>query len=219
MNQQPPTRDRIVTEAIRLFAERGYRGTTVGDIEEAAGLAPRSGGFYKHFPSKEAVLQDGIARHVRELEEMRPVLDLLPLGDLRAELTLIARWALHELGAEMPLMRVVQKDGDQFPELVAQVKERIVDAGHREASQVIGRLLADVGAAPLDAEAVGSVALGSLVAYKLEERMFGAAGAGLSEDRLVDAWVEVWMTIAEASAARAGTTVEAAVAARGSYNQ
>jgi AcrR family transcriptional regulator len=47
------TRERIVTEAMRLFAERGYRGTTVWDIEEAAGLAPRAGGLYKHFRSKQ----------------------------------------------------------------------------------------------------------------------------------------------------------------------
>src|SRR2546421_9024600 len=37
------TRARILDAAMALFAERGYQGTTVGDIEQAAGLAPRSG--------------------------------------------------------------------------------------------------------------------------------------------------------------------------------
>src|SRR5947209_7757695 len=46
------TRDRLVVEAMRLFAERGFRATTVGDIEAAAGLVPRSGGLYKHFAPK-----------------------------------------------------------------------------------------------------------------------------------------------------------------------
>jgi AcrR family transcriptional regulator len=193
------TRDRIVTEAIRLFAERGFRGTTVGEIERAAGLVPRSGGLYKHFRSKEEVLEAAIERHVSELEEMRPVLDMLPLGDLRAELTLIARWALHELGAEQPLMRVVQKDGDRFPELVAQVKERIIDPGHREASRLIGRMMTGLDAEPRDAEAIGSVALGSLVAFRIEETMFGSAGGDVSEERLIEAWVEVWVTVAEAA--------------------
>jgi AcrR family transcriptional regulator len=215
MAHEQSTRERIVTEAIRLFAERGYRGTTVGEIEAAAGLAPRSGGLYKHFRSKEEVLQAGIERHVSELEQMRPVLDMLPLGDLRAELRLIARWALNELSAEQPLMRVVQKDGDQFPELVAQVKERIIDPGHREAARLIGRMLTEVGAAPRDEEAIGSVALGALVAYKIEETMFGSAGIEVSEERLIDAWVEILMTVAEAAAAQAGTTVAEAVAARG----
>ena len=47
------TRERIVTQAIRLFARHGFSGTTVGDIEQAAGLAPRAGGLYKHFRSKD----------------------------------------------------------------------------------------------------------------------------------------------------------------------
>jgi AcrR family transcriptional regulator len=202
MAQERSTRERIVDEAIELFAERGYRGTTVGEIEAAAGLAPRSGGLYKHFRSKEEVLQAVIERHVSELEQMRPVLDMLPLGDLRSELTLIARWALNELGAEQPLMRVVQKDGNQFPELVAEVKARIIDPGHREAARLIGRMLTELGAAPADEEAIGSVALGSLVAYKVEQSMFGSPGGDVSEERLIAAWVDVWMTVAEAAAAK-----------------
>jgi AcrR family transcriptional regulator len=207
MADEQSTRNRIVTEAIGLFAERGYRGTTVGEIEQAAGLAPRSGGLYKHFRSKEEVLEAVIERHVSELEQMRPVLEMLPLGDLRAELTLIARWALNELGAEQLLMRVVQKDGNQFPELVAEVKERIIDPGHREAARLIGRMLTELGAAPADEEAIGSVALGSLVAYKVEQSMFGSPGGDVSEERLIDAWVDVWMTVAEAARAKSNLEV------------
>src|SRR3954462_10304657 len=97
-----------------LFAERGFRGTTVGDIEQAAGLAPRAGGLYKHFRSKEEVLEAGIGRHVEEIELIEPMIELLPLGDQRAELMLVGRWALGTLANEMPLMKVVQKDGDRF---------------------------------------------------------------------------------------------------------
>jgi len=38
-----------MTAAIELFAERGFDGTSVGEIERAAGLAPRSGALYQHF--------------------------------------------------------------------------------------------------------------------------------------------------------------------------
>ena len=51
---------------MRLFAAQGFRGTTVGEIEAAAGLAPRAGGLYKHFRSKEEVLEAGIDRHLAE---------------------------------------------------------------------------------------------------------------------------------------------------------
>ncbi|MEJ0098202.1 MAG: TetR family transcriptional regulator [Bauldia sp.] len=43
----------IVTAASRLFRERGIKATSVPDIMGAAGLT--HGGFYKHFPSKEAL--------------------------------------------------------------------------------------------------------------------------------------------------------------------
>ena len=195
LGKQPitPTRERIVTEAMRLFAERGFRGTTVGDIEEAAGLAPRAGGLYKHFRSKEEVLEAGIERQVSGIVLIEPALDALPLGDPRAELMTIGRWTLDELGSEMPLMKVVQKDGDRFPELVAKVRDRIIARGHRQGVAVVGRLFGHV----LDdrqVAALASVALGSLVGYRIEETMFGPRP--VSEDDYLAAWVDLLVTYA-----------------------
>ena len=179
---------------MRLFAERGFRGTTVGEIEEAVGLAPRSGGLYKHFRSKEEVLEAGIERHVAEIELIEPAIEMLPLGDLRAELTLVGRWGLSELANEMPLMKVVQKESDRFPELAAKVNERIISRGHRQGVAIIERL---TGGALDEREvsALVSVALGSLVGYRIEEAMFGPRPVG--EDEFLEAWVDVLMAYAE----------------------
>ncbi len=191
---------------MRLFAERGFLGTTVGDIEEAAGLAPRAGGLYKHFGSKEEVLEAGIERQVSGIDEIEPALATLPLGDPRAELMLIGRWTLDELGSEMPLMKVVQKDGDRFPELVAKVRDRIIARGHRQGVAVVGRLFGDV----LDERqvaALASVALGSLVGYRIEETMFGPRP--VSEDAYLEAWVDLLVTYAERKGiVQAATTSE-----------
>ena len=59
------TPDRIVDAGLRLFADKGFQGTTVGEIERQAGLTPRAGALYRHFPSKEAVLEAAFERHVR----------------------------------------------------------------------------------------------------------------------------------------------------------
>jgi AcrR family transcriptional regulator len=189
-----PTRERIVTEAMRLFAERGFRGTTVGDIEEAAGLAPRAGGLYKHFRSKEDVLEAGIERHVSEIDVIGPALQSLPLDDPRAELRVIGRWTLEELGNEMPLMKVVQKDGDRFPELVATVRERIIARGHRQGVTVMGRLFGELRD-ERQVAALAAVALGSLVGYRIEETMFGPRPVG--EDDYIEAWVDMLVSYAE----------------------
>jgi AcrR family transcriptional regulator len=196
MTSEPSTKDRIITEAIRLFAERGFRSTTVGDIEQAAGLAPRAGGLYKHFRSKEEVFEAAIERHVREIEAVRSGFEFTPLADPRAELTLIGRWALAELGAEQPLMKIVMRDGDQFPHLARLFKERIVDRGTKTAIDVMERVLGEAGLSPPNSAAIATVSLGSLVNYRLQETMFGVPPGGLSEDEYIEAWVEVWTTFA-----------------------
>ena len=48
MTEPGSTRQRLLDEGMRLFAERGFRATGVGDIEAAAGLQPRRGALYKH---------------------------------------------------------------------------------------------------------------------------------------------------------------------------
>src|SRR4029077_2091068 len=50
------TRQAIQKAALELFAERGYRETTINDIAERAEVAPRT--VTLHFPAKEELLLD-----------------------------------------------------------------------------------------------------------------------------------------------------------------
>src|SRR3712207_3778381 len=110
------TRDRLVSAAMRLFADHGYAGTTVGRIEAEAGLAPRSGALYQYFKGKRELLDAAVARHAESIEQMQGVTDLMPLGDLRAELTLLARWNLQDLRRRHDLYRFIRREGDRFPD-------------------------------------------------------------------------------------------------------
>jgi len=49
------TRDQLVTEATRLFAERGFDATSVEAVLDAAGVS--RGSLYHHFKSKEALFE------------------------------------------------------------------------------------------------------------------------------------------------------------------
>ena len=61
------TREAIVAEASRLFRARGVEGTSVADV---MGAAQRThGGFYRHFDTKDDLLQTALAAaftHMRE---------------------------------------------------------------------------------------------------------------------------------------------------------
>lgn len=50
------THERIVSAAARAIRRSGYNGTSVADIMKEAGLT--HGGFYFHFPSREAMLAE-----------------------------------------------------------------------------------------------------------------------------------------------------------------
>lgn len=53
------SRRRILKEASRLYREKGFDGVSVADIMQAAGMT--HGGFYRHFPSKEALIAEAMA--------------------------------------------------------------------------------------------------------------------------------------------------------------
>jgi TetR/AcrR family transcriptional regulator, transcriptional repressor for nem operon len=54
------THERIVETAARAIRRSGYDGTSVADIMKEAGLT--HGGFYAHFPSREAMLAEAADR-------------------------------------------------------------------------------------------------------------------------------------------------------------
>jgi len=190
-----PTRERILSVARRLFAERGYRGTSVGDIEAAAGLAPRAGGLYKHFPSKEALLRAVMAHDASVVDEFDARVGMLDLGDLRAEVTLVGRWGLAELRREHELTRIVMKEGERFPELAAAFRELIVRRGHRFATAWLEGRAARFDVRLEDPEALASVVTDALVGYTLQEVLFGPAPAGVDDERFLAAWVDATCTL------------------------
>ena len=60
-----PRREALVQIAAELFAERGYRATTVRHIGDAAGVL--SGSLYHHFDAKETILDELLSSYLEEL--------------------------------------------------------------------------------------------------------------------------------------------------------
>lgn len=58
-------RDELLAIAAKLFAERGFKNTTVRDIADAAGIL--SGSLYHHFDSKESMVDEILSTFQEEL--------------------------------------------------------------------------------------------------------------------------------------------------------
>ena len=59
-SRKEATHERIVEAAARAIRRSGYNGTGVADIMKDVGLT--HGGFYAHFPSREAMLAEAADR-------------------------------------------------------------------------------------------------------------------------------------------------------------
>jgi AcrR family transcriptional regulator len=181
-----------VDEAMHLFSEHGYATTSVAKIEAAAGLTAGAGGLYHHFKSKEAVLAAGIERHLARLDALRSIRRLLtPLGDLKAELTLIARYLLAELDNETELVRILISEARNRPELLATAVDQLVNSSlDGFASWIEERVERPVSGAT--ATTLATLGLGALLGNRLLRDVIGVSTA-IEDGELTEAWVELML--------------------------
>src|SRR5918996_2482654 len=66
-------RSELTREAARLFAERGYHGTSIGDLAEALGV--QKGSLYAHIKSKQDLLYETMMEGSRAFHGMLDAID------------------------------------------------------------------------------------------------------------------------------------------------
>jgi AcrR family transcriptional regulator len=186
------TRERIVDEAMRLFSQHGYAATSIAKIEAAAGLTPGAGGVYHHFASKEAVLTAGIERQLARLGALREIRHVFgSLGDLKAELTLTARYVLTELDSESELLRILASDARNRPQLLTAAVDELVSSTFAGFATWIGER-AQRAIPDDEATAIAALGLGSLLSSRLLRDVLGIP-VQVDDEMLVDTWVSLML--------------------------
>jgi TetR/AcrR family transcriptional regulator len=110
------TRDRILEAALDLFARRGYEGTGIQEIVDAAGLTKPS--LYYHFGSKQGLLEAIVGVFGREYT--RTLAEAAEYQhDLVMNLRALLRGALRFAGARPRFFRLLASLFSAAPETVS----------------------------------------------------------------------------------------------------
>ena len=175
----PRTRERILDVALGLFAEEGFSGTTITEVERRAGLSPGSGSFYRHFPSKEELLRAAVAREVERIRAQIAEAQAAPppaLDDPEDERIAGLTRALGYIRLYDRLLRLMFTDGDRVPELRQAITDALRGSGQ--------------GVDWADGPEVG-LALTALGGYHLFSLMQGRPFEDIPESEFVEAVARV----------------------------
>jgi AcrR family transcriptional regulator len=192
------TREKIREAGLKLFVERGYARTSIADIETAAGLAPRAGGFYRHFPSKAALAAEIGQTSIIETRKDLGLDGVLPLGDTRAELVLIARGYARAFERQAPLMGLIAEVRD-VPEIQALQDRQDQDLTEAFVEWLETKPVAR-GRSRTDLVALLLSLVGSWILY-LQKRGSAACPPELTDERMLDSWADLWSGILDAPGA------------------
>lgn len=173
------TRDRIIAAALRCFASNGFAGTSLAEIESEAGLSVGAGSTYRHFASKQAMLEAAVTDALNRADE-------LSMTEPRS-LAEAGRTALASMDEVRDLIRIVMRDLDRFPDLLMPVLDKLLEGPIRT---VAARMTA---AAPgIDGEAMATLLIGSLVNVRAIEAVGGKRPAAVGDERLLSAWAHLY---------------------------
>jgi AcrR family transcriptional regulator len=192
---QTPTRERLLREALRLFASRGFAGTTVGEIEAAAGLQPRRGALYRHFPSKVALLEAAVSRVTASVSEGEVEFTNIPLDDPRGTAVLVGRFILANLDMQRHLTHIFERDGERLGTVRDQFRESS-DAGFRAASDAL-RQWALAANLDVDTDAFAVLLIGGLINFRRSTWTLGGSPIGLDDDRFLEGFATIFSMIVD----------------------
>jgi AcrR family transcriptional regulator len=188
-----------VDSALELFARQGYSGTSVVQIERAAGLSPGAGGLYAHFNSKAELLAAAIERSAAQADVGYSMLDALPLGDLRSELTIIARGSFVLYDAAKTWIRLALREGDLHPELFNDARERLTARAYRYLADLLASKVEAGQLVEHDPRAVADVLFGAISNYWMQSRIFDWQPNDVTQEAFISAWVDLALRLAPAA--------------------
>ncbi len=187
--QASDTKQRLLTEAIRLFSEHGFRATSVAQIQEACGLTGGSGALYKHFSSKRQLLEAALTTFLDDLDRSATALEDAVEADIPVALGQIATTVWEVMGSQRMISRVILRDLEQLPDLLDRVWDRMMDQVYETFGAWI-KARADRGDVVVDdPAATAAVLLASLTYFQLLDDLIDRSPGNVERERYLQSWL------------------------------
>ncbi|OBG99279.1 MULTISPECIES: TetR/AcrR family transcriptional regulator [unclassified Mycobacterium] len=187
------TRERLVTEAMRLFSAKGFEATSVSQIESAAGLAAGSGALYRHFKSKDALLDAGIDRQLDRRRAMRDIRALFAgLGDLRAELTVLGRYLLSVIDEEIQLLQIAARTPAGQSARLDTAYAALIDGLNAELADWLTTWAPTL--TPQDRTVLAALGVNSILGTRFATSLFHQSNASVPDDHYLAEWTAIFET-------------------------
>jgi AcrR family transcriptional regulator len=116
------TRERILSSALRLFASRGYEGTTTKDLAQAAQVA--EGTLFRYFANKKAILAAVVTSGwIDILTDL--LTELSEIANYQAIAQVLRRRMVH-LQQNRDLLQVCFVEAQHHPDLRSQIQGEVI---------------------------------------------------------------------------------------------
>lgn len=188
--QESETEARILAAAQRLFARRGYGGTTTRDLAQAAGVA--EGTLFRHFESKKAILvrvaTEGWVEILTDL-----LTELSEMASYKAIGQVMKRRMWH-LSRNADMMRVCFMEAQFHPELRERIQSEILNK-MTDVAEAFFQTAMDRGIyRPMNPRVVARVFLGMFTVAGFSQATLGdEAGSPQSMQELAEGLTDIFL--------------------------
>jgi AcrR family transcriptional regulator len=188
-------RTAILEAALRVWAKRGFDGTSVAEVAREAGLT--KGTLYLYFPSKQSLLEEALRRY-----SLRPDVEAglarlrgLPLGDVVRGLVAVT-W--RGLEARRERAGVLLRELPNHPEEARRFLEQVILPLNRLLADYLREVLPPERAARLDPVVAARSLLGMVLVFFVSQEVLGGAELlPIPEERILATIAELFLRGAE----------------------
>ena len=184
-------RRELADVALRLWAERGFDGSSVAAIADEAGIA--KGTFYLYFESKEALLLE-VMRRSSLVPKVLELIENLQTKSLDEAVRAFVRGAWRHLVDHRELVLVVMRELPTHLEQAQAFVERLMVPGSRALGAHLETLIAPERAKQLSTPLCVRALIGMVVITFVTEELMGAARfVPLTEDQITETIAELFL--------------------------